>query len=325
MEYVLNPIGFVISELKDVFSAPRQAQDNLKPAKIFVYPHFRPALDNLFKKQKILVFTWLHLAKRDVLKVHPGGNSKIPLHGVFATRSPHRPNPIGVHEVTILRIEEDGIIVHPIEAIDGTPVLDLKPCLPKEDNEANSIFFPLELIKETQKIGHLGWQRGLFAGYSGNISCKSGQRILITNTNTWKANLKYNDFTVFDLKTKEILNAGKPSSEAKMHLLIYENQPQAKAVLHTHPPFLNALFLNQKKLFDLSLFESKMFASCFTTISPYSPGSLKLALAVAKASRKYQIIYLQQHGLVVWGKDLKQVLALSEEIEALAKIKLNCC
>ena len=79
----------------------------------------------------MLVLTWLHLGRRDVLSVRPRGDAKRPLTGVFATRSPDRPNPIGLHSVAIEAVEEDAITVRDLEAIDGTPVLDVKPVLGK--------------------------------------------------------------------------------------------------------------------------------------------------------------------------------------------------
>jgi tRNA-Thr(GGU) m(6)t(6)A37 methyltransferase TsaA len=81
---------------------------------------------------ELFVMTWLHRARRDVLKVHPRGDARQPLTGVFATRSPHRPNPLGIHRVTLRRIDGRRLRVGPIEAIDGTPVVDIKPVLSGE-------------------------------------------------------------------------------------------------------------------------------------------------------------------------------------------------
>jgi tRNA-Thr(GGU) m(6)t(6)A37 methyltransferase TsaA len=82
---------------------------------------------------ELIVITWLHKARRDVLQVHPRRDRTKPLTGVFATRSPDRPNPLGLHHVTVRRVEKDRLLVGPIEAIDGTPVIDIKPvlCSPK--------------------------------------------------------------------------------------------------------------------------------------------------------------------------------------------------
>ena len=86
-------------------------------------------LEALVVGDEIIVITWLHKAKRDILKVHPRGDETVPLAGVFATRSPDRPNPLGLHRVTVLEIAGKRLKVGPIEAIDGTPVVDIKPVL----------------------------------------------------------------------------------------------------------------------------------------------------------------------------------------------------
>jgi len=83
---------------------------------------------------EIIVITWLDRAQRDILQVHPGRNPKAPLTGVFATRSPDRPNPVGLHRVTVLEIAGQRLKVGPIEAIDGTPVIDIKPVLSRSDD-----------------------------------------------------------------------------------------------------------------------------------------------------------------------------------------------
>ncbi|MDQ7031147.1 MAG: tRNA (N6-threonylcarbamoyladenosine(37)-N6)-methyltransferase TrmO [Desulfonauticus sp.] len=315
-------IGKIFSPLKDLIASPRQATPNLPPAKVVIFPDYRDGLEKLFKGQKVFLLTWLHLAERDCLKVHPGGDRSVPLHGVFATRSPHRPNPIGLHKVDILKLEEDGIIVHPLEAIDGTYVVDIKPCLAEQDYQGKTIFFPSIYFSQIQKIAFWAWQKELLSGFNGNISVRLEERVLITNSKTFKAELDFKDFSVFDLQKKEFIAGDNPSSEFKMHLSIYENQPKARAVLHTHPPCLNNLFLQGKELLDLSLLETKFIFPRFTKLSEYEPGSLELAQAVGEASKKYQIIYLAKHGLVVWGSELTETFALSEEIESLAKIKL---
>jgi len=83
---------------------------------------------------EIIVITWLDRAQRDILQIHPGRNPKAPLTGVFATRSPDRPNPVGLHRVTVLEIAGQRLKVGPIEAIDGTPVIDIKPVLSRSDD-----------------------------------------------------------------------------------------------------------------------------------------------------------------------------------------------
>ena len=88
-------------------------------------------LEGIAVGDELIVITWLHQAQRDILKVHPRGDETMPLAGVFATRSPDRPNPLGLHRVTVLGIAGRRLKVGPIEAIDGTPVVDIKPVLPQ--------------------------------------------------------------------------------------------------------------------------------------------------------------------------------------------------
>jgi len=124
------PIGWVRSTLKRRADAPKQGYEGAPDARIEVEAAFQPGLDRLTPGQDLLILTWLHEAQRDVLAVRPRRDPSKPLHGVFATRSPDRPNPIGIHRVRLLAIERGGVLhVAPLEAIDGTPVVDIKPAL----------------------------------------------------------------------------------------------------------------------------------------------------------------------------------------------------
>jgi tRNA-Thr(GGU) m(6)t(6)A37 methyltransferase TsaA len=129
--YELRPIGRVESPLTDRAAAPKQGDEGAPRARVVFLPAFREAASGLREGEEVLVLTWLHLSRRDVLSVHPRGDAKRPLTGVFATRSPDRPNPIGLHAVAIEAVEEDAITVRDLEAIDGTPILDVKPVLGK--------------------------------------------------------------------------------------------------------------------------------------------------------------------------------------------------
>jgi tRNA-Thr(GGU) m(6)t(6)A37 methyltransferase TsaA len=127
--YQLQPVGWVESPLTDRDAAPKQGDEGAPLARIVFRPALREAAADLHIGDEVLVLTWLHQSRRDVLSVHPRGDSNRPLQGVFSTRSPDRPNPIGLHAVTIVGIEENAIAVRNLEAIDGTPVLDVKPVL----------------------------------------------------------------------------------------------------------------------------------------------------------------------------------------------------
>ena len=131
--FELRPIGRVQSPLTDPADAPKQGDEGAPPARIVFLPEFREAARGLREGNEVLVLTWLHQGRRDVLSVRPRDDSSRPLTGVFATRSPDRPNPIGLHAVTVEAVEEDAITVRDLEAIDGTPVLDVKPVLGRVD------------------------------------------------------------------------------------------------------------------------------------------------------------------------------------------------
>jgi tRNA-Thr(GGU) m(6)t(6)A37 methyltransferase TsaA len=126
---VLRPIGVIRSTLKRRVEAPKQGREGAPDAWLEVRRSFAEALVGIAVGDEIVVVTWLHQARRDVLKVYPRDNRRLLLTGVFATRSPDRPNPLGLHPVTVKRIAGRRLRVGPIEAIDRTPVVDIKPLL----------------------------------------------------------------------------------------------------------------------------------------------------------------------------------------------------
>jgi tRNA-Thr(GGU) m(6)t(6)A37 methyltransferase TsaA len=128
-DYDLRPIGRVESSLIDLASAPAQGDEGAADAWLVIDPQLRPALRTLEPGTTVIVLTWLDRGDRSVLEVHPRGDPSRPVHGVFSTRSPDRPNPIGLHEVEILAIDDTRIQVRNLEAIDGTPIVDIKPVL----------------------------------------------------------------------------------------------------------------------------------------------------------------------------------------------------
>ncbi len=127
MDLTLRVLGLVRSPLDDPATAPRFETDNAPPADLVMDPAFRTAAKSLEPGQTVLVFTWFHLADRTCQEVHPRHDPSRPLTGVFDTRSPDRPNPIGLHQVRITAIEGDVITVDGLEAVNGTPVIDIKP------------------------------------------------------------------------------------------------------------------------------------------------------------------------------------------------------
>jgi tRNA-Thr(GGU) m(6)t(6)A37 methyltransferase TsaA len=129
--YTIDPIGVIRSELTHREAAPRQGYDGAPDAWLEVHPAVADGLAGIAAGQEIILITWFHQAHRNRVTLHPRGDKTIPLTGVFATRSPDRPNPLGLHRVTVLEIAGNRLRVGPIEAIDGTPVVDLKPVLAK--------------------------------------------------------------------------------------------------------------------------------------------------------------------------------------------------
>jgi tRNA-Thr(GGU) m(6)t(6)A37 methyltransferase TsaA len=125
----LSPVGFLHSPLKSREEAPNQGREGAPDAWLEVNEMVAEGLEGIAVGDEILLITWFHKAHRDVLKVHPRGDKNRPLTGVFATRSPDRPNPLGLHRVTVLAIDGRRLRVGPLEAIDGTPVVDIKPVL----------------------------------------------------------------------------------------------------------------------------------------------------------------------------------------------------
>jgi len=131
----ITPVGTVQSPLADVAAAPNQGDEGAPSAWLVFEPAVREALDGIRAGDEVLVLTWLDQARRDVLRVHPRGDLSRPQQGVFSTRSPDRPNPIGLHRVRVLAV--DGLRVHvsDLEAVDGTPVVDVKPVLRRDVTE----------------------------------------------------------------------------------------------------------------------------------------------------------------------------------------------
>jgi tRNA-Thr(GGU) m(6)t(6)A37 methyltransferase TsaA len=126
-DYRLRPIGFVRSTLTDRQTAPRQGYEGAPDAWIEMTPEVLDGLLGFNAGQDVILITWFHQARRETLQVHPRSIEGRPLTGVFATRSPDRPNPLGLHRVTVREVDGARILVGPLEAIDGTPVVDIKP------------------------------------------------------------------------------------------------------------------------------------------------------------------------------------------------------
>jgi tRNA-Thr(GGU) m(6)t(6)A37 methyltransferase TsaA len=127
--YELRPIGWIESPLVDVANAPNQGDEGAPDAWIALRPELRTAMRDLKVGDEVIVLTWLDRADRSTLEVYPRSDPRRRVHGVFSTRSPDRPNPIGLHHVEILAIDDTRLRVRNLEAVDGTPVVDIKPVL----------------------------------------------------------------------------------------------------------------------------------------------------------------------------------------------------
>ena len=127
--YTVEPIGVVRSELDSLGAAPLQGDEGAPEAWLDLKAVVAQGLVGITTGDELIVLTWLHRARRDVLRVQARGRVEAPLSGVFATRSPDRPNPVGLHRVAVLEVAGQRLKVAPMEAIDGTPVVDIKPVL----------------------------------------------------------------------------------------------------------------------------------------------------------------------------------------------------
>lgn len=128
--FTVRPIGHVRSSLSDPSSAPKQGHEGAPEAWLEFLPEFTPGLRNVRAGDQIILLAWLDRADRTILEVHPRDDLSQPKRGVFSTRSADRPNPIGLHRVTVVEVESPTRIrVDALEAVDGTPILDVKPAL----------------------------------------------------------------------------------------------------------------------------------------------------------------------------------------------------
>jgi tRNA-Thr(GGU) m(6)t(6)A37 methyltransferase TsaA len=133
--FEVEQIGVVHSPLTDLEAAPKQGDEGAPDAWLAFDEGVAAGLDGIVPGDELILLTWLHRADRDVLSVHPRGDTSRPPQGVFGTRSPHRPNPIGLHRVEVVAIDGARVQVRNLEAVDGTPIVDVKPVLSDDVGE----------------------------------------------------------------------------------------------------------------------------------------------------------------------------------------------
>lgn len=132
--FTIRPIGVVRSTLRRREEAPKQGYEGAPAAWVVLNPAVSDGLEGIAPGDEVILITWFHEAGRDILRLHPRGDEANPLTGVFNTRSPDRPNPVGLHRVRVLARDTAALHVSPLEAIDGTPVIDIKPILPESQD-----------------------------------------------------------------------------------------------------------------------------------------------------------------------------------------------
>lgn len=325
----IRPIGRVRSPLKELSGCPHW-QDMGPEAELEILAEYAPGLDGMQPGQKIVLLTWLHLADRDALhrgKRHEPGEQP---RGVFNSRSPVRPNPIGLHETTVISVRRGGgparIGVSALEALDGTPILDIKT--------GREFFFGEDQAAMRHGRGLLvslcqrAAAKGLLPGCSGNASLRMGSYALLTPGGLPKESIGSDDLATVRIADGVTAGFGpRPSSEMGLHLEIYRNQPQALAILHTHPAALTALGArlpgrSLEERLDLPVFECAALREKIATVPDFPPGTDDLARAAGRSAAHRQIIWLEKHGLCVWGRGANEALALSEECEHLARVAL---
>lgn len=347
----LLPIGRVLTPFSTGAQCPRSGEESLEEGVLEVYPAFAPGLQSIAAGQWISLLCWLHEADRSVLSTHPRGDVSRPKRGVFNTRSPARPNPIGIHDVRVLEAlpaAEDGTVrlrVDHVDMMSGTPVVDIKATylqrkvtgaaaeLKEADKPGEAIVPAADGVSETllpqvEAISAAcrdAWQRGLFSGFNGNVSVRSGSVCLITRSGCAKSSLGWADFSVINIADAGHIAGPPASSEAAMHCAVYRRMPKVDSVAHTHPGHLLALGMCRHPLFpaqDDEIFERRQLVARLGWVKEHLPGSSELAEAVGEAARSFPAIWMHRHGLTTCGANPHAALALAEEFDHLARVEL---
>ena len=192
-----------------------------------------------------------------------------------------------------------------------------------------TVQIPAHAVALMRATGYRAWLRGLFAGFNGNMSLRlthaDKEYALVTRTGSAKGRLGEDDLCVVRLDDGAVIAGGKPSSEFAMHRVVYAAQPEAMAVMHTHPPKLLALsvLLPPEERLAMPIHEAKPLAQRLAFAPECTPGTEELAKAVGARARSHQAVWMENHGLMAWGANLADAASLSEELEHLAAIQLT--
>lgn len=324
MQANLVQVGVVRSRLKSLDECPKQYSEGAPPAVVEIFDEYVESAKGLEPGRDVLILTWLHKASREYQTVHPRGDPTRPRRGVFDTRSPDRPNPIGLHLARIQSIEGNLISLDRLEVLDGTPVVDIKPAMGEvRDSSDWGRGITPEVARDLAEACNAGWQRGLLSGFNGNVSVRLGNVMVITRSGAAKGHLSPGDLTRVDLESGETVGPGKASIEAGLHLAVYRAKPEAGAVFHCHPPHLLAAELAGHAPYDdMPLYEAGVMFELMGRVPALEPGSAELAEAVGKAAAENRAVLMENHGLTCWGTTLVQAEALAEELDSLARVWL---
>ncbi len=326
-DFTLHQIGYAKTSFLYLKDCPFQGNDDCPPACIHIDPMYSMGLQNLEPGQDIVIITLLDKASRDKLQCRPRNDPGRPLRGVFATRSPNRPNPLGLHQVKIISMDKNVITVHPLEVLDNTPIIDIKPVLrSKEKHHAIYRYFSSALVDLFLDCSRQACVKGLLNGLNGNLSIRNDKLVLITSSGSAKGLLTPDDLCVTELSSgKTILGGKMVSSESAMHYEIYKNQPGAKAIAHVHPLSILTLdaLVGDSILESINMFEARAIKSQVAGVPDHSPGSVELARSVGIKAQQYRCVIMRSHGLTCWGESLPEAVGLCDELEALAKIELS--
>ncbi|MFW6177840.1 MAG: class II aldolase/adducin family protein [Desulfohalobiaceae bacterium] len=269
--------------------------------KVILESGFESVLQGLCPGREYLLLTWQEQAGQEQ-EFCPGAN------------------PIGLHRARLLHLQGQRAAFFQLQLPEQTRILEIRPV--PEPREYWGQDVPTEAAFQLREAAHRAWNKGLLSGFNGNISLRLEDRVVITCSGAAKAFIQPGDLVCLDLATGRALGQGPASSEAGLHLRLYQEQPEAGAVLHTHPPALLSLELRKERLLDLELFEAKAYQELLCRVPREKPGSSRLAELVSSAARDFQAVFMAGHGLVCWAGSLQQAVGLSEELESLARIQL---